>query len=294
MSGITTVETQPIQTSVFLPFNSGQSPIALHRLRFKLSIDHHHFFQPGLISPENSTVIYSTFPNFYTTPDEEKSDRVALHGFLPLPNGNSGTPPTLLFEDEEASEESKFFSLELEDSDWGCLLAFCSLTVSSCVRDLRDLLSTSDLIIVLNSEAKSEVSSLNTCSTGLWGLVNNAGIATYGMVEWQTIDIFQNVLDVNLLGSIRTTLAFAPLIRKSKGRMVFLSSTTAYISKLSSIYSMSKAGLEKFCDCLRLEMKQFGVQGTSALILALVGGPNDITPANSELSSVLWITCFIH
>ncbi|CAJ0947811.1 unnamed protein product [Ranitomeya imitator] len=36
MSGITTVETQPIQTSVFLPFNSGHSPIALHRLRFNL------------------------------------------------------------------------------------------------------------------------------------------------------------------------------------------------------------------------------------------------------------------
>ncbi|CAJ0935485.1 unnamed protein product [Ranitomeya imitator] len=41
MSGITTVETQPIQTSVFLPFNSGQSPIALHRLRFKLSTECH-------------------------------------------------------------------------------------------------------------------------------------------------------------------------------------------------------------------------------------------------------------
>ncbi|CAJ0940028.1 unnamed protein product [Ranitomeya imitator] len=36
MSGITTVETQTIQTSVFLPFNSSHSPIALHRLRFNL------------------------------------------------------------------------------------------------------------------------------------------------------------------------------------------------------------------------------------------------------------------
>ncbi|XP_077138732.1 retinol dehydrogenase 7-like [Ranitomeya variabilis] len=100
----------------------------------------------------------------------------------------------------------------------------------------------------------------NLPDKGLWGLVNNAGVFAYGMVEWQTIDRYQNVLDVNLLGSIRTTLAFAPLIRKSKGRMVFLSSTGAYLSMLSSSYSMSKAGLEKFCDCLRLEMKQFGVQ----------------------------------
>ncbi|CAJ0968548.1 unnamed protein product [Ranitomeya imitator] len=39
MSGITTVETQTIQTSVFLPFNSGQSPIALHRLRFTVQME---------------------------------------------------------------------------------------------------------------------------------------------------------------------------------------------------------------------------------------------------------------
>ncbi|XP_069624898.1 retinol dehydrogenase 7-like isoform X2 [Ranitomeya imitator] len=45
-----------------------------------------------------------------------------------------------------------------------------------------------------------------------------------------------------------------------KGRMVFLSSTGAYLSMFTSIYAMSKAGLEKFCDCLRLEMKQFAVQ----------------------------------
>ncbi|XP_073409940.1 retinol dehydrogenase 7-like [Dendrobates tinctorius] len=100
----------------------------------------------------------------------------------------------------------------------------------------------------------------NLPDKGLWGLVNNAGVFTYGMVEWQTIDEYQKVLDVNLLGSIRTTLAFAPLIRKSKGRVVFLSSIGAYLSMLTDMYSISKAGLEKFCDCLRLEMNQFGVQ----------------------------------
>ncbi|KAM4042459.1 retinol dehydrogenase 7-like [Anomaloglossus baeobatrachus] len=100
----------------------------------------------------------------------------------------------------------------------------------------------------------------NLPEKGLWGLVNNAGVVMWGMVEWQTIEKYQKVLDINLLGGIRTTLAFAPLIRKSKGRMVFLSSTNAYIGMLNSMYSMSKIGVEKFCDCLRLEMKQFGVQ----------------------------------
>ncbi|XP_056423835.1 retinol dehydrogenase 7-like [Hyla sarda] len=100
----------------------------------------------------------------------------------------------------------------------------------------------------------------NLPEKGLWGLINNAGISMWGMVEWLTIDKFQRVLDVNLLGCIRTTMAFAPLIRKNKGRMVFLSSTNAYISFMNSIYSLTKAALEKFCDSLRLEMKPFGVQ----------------------------------
>ncbi|XP_072265731.1 D-beta-hydroxybutyrate dehydrogenase, mitochondrial-like [Pyxicephalus adspersus] len=95
---------------------------------------------------------------------------------------------------------------------------------------------------------------------GLWGLVNNAGISTWGMFDWHTIEEYRRFVDINLLGSIRTTLAFAPLIRKSKGRMVFMSSISSYITFMNGIYSMTKAGLEKFCDSLRLGMKQTGVK----------------------------------
>ncbi|XP_073409942.1 retinol dehydrogenase 7-like isoform X1 [Dendrobates tinctorius] len=135
----------------------------------------------------------------------------------------------------------------------------------------------------------------NLPDKGLWGLVNNAGISMWGMVEWLTIDKYQKVLNVNLLGSIRTTLAFAPLIRKNKGRMVFLSSTNAYIGMLNGIYSMSKAGLEKFCDCLRLEMKQFGVQvciiepgnyAPATNIQPLVGAEQIWAPLSAELKEI--------
>ncbi|XP_044148352.1 retinol dehydrogenase 7-like [Bufo gargarizans] len=114
----------------------------------------------------------------------------------------------------------------------------------------------------------------NLPDKGLWGLVNNAGICTWGMVEWLTIEKFQRFLDVNLLGGIRTTLAFAPLIRKTKGRMVFLSSMSAYVSSMNSIYSLTKAALEKFCDSLRLEMNQFGVK-------VCIIEPGNYTPATN-------------
>ncbi|NXN38903.1 BDH protein, partial [Rhinoptilus africanus] len=94
---------------------------------------------------------------------------------------------------------------------------------------------------------------------GFWGLVNNAGISTFGETGWLSMEKYEKFADVNLLGSIRTTLAFLPLLRKYKGRIVFMSSIIAYFSLGNGIYSMTKAAIEKFCDALRLEMKKFGV-----------------------------------
>ncbi|KAG8443866.1 hypothetical protein GDO86_009163 [Hymenochirus boettgeri] len=109
---------------------------------------------------------------------------------------------------------------------------------------------------------------------GLWGIVNNAGISMWGITEWFSIDKYQQIVDINLLGSIRTTLAFAPLVRHSKGRMVFLSSISAFVYGLNGIYSMTKAAIEKFCDPLRQEMKQFGV-------LVSIIEPGNYSPATN-------------
>ncbi|XP_006007120.1 D-beta-hydroxybutyrate dehydrogenase, mitochondrial-like [Latimeria chalumnae] len=96
---------------------------------------------------------------------------------------------------------------------------------------------------------------------GLWGIVNNSGISTWGEVEWKTIQDYQKIADVNLFGSIRTTIAFISLIRKYRGRMVFMSSLYVHIScSLTSAYTLTKRGLTAFCDSLRIEMKKFGVQ----------------------------------
>ncbi|KAM8945447.1 retinol dehydrogenase 7-like [Pelodytes ibericus] len=100
----------------------------------------------------------------------------------------------------------------------------------------------------------------NLPEKGLWGIINNAGISTWGASEWISMDMYKKVVDVNMLGAIRTTLAFAPLVRKCQGRIVFLSSINALVSFSNGIYSMTKAGIEKFADALRLEMKRFGVK----------------------------------
>uniref|UniRef100_A0A3B4BDZ6 Uncharacterized protein n=1 Tax=Periophthalmus magnuspinnatus TaxID=409849 RepID=A0A3B4BDZ6_9GOBI len=101
----------------------------------------------------------------------------------------------------------------------------------------------------------------NLPEKGLWAVVNNAGISDWAEIEWCTAQDFQNMLSVNLMGSIRTSIALLPLVRATKGRMVFVSSIFSFFTCLNmGAYSVSKRGLEAFADCLRVEMASFGVK----------------------------------
>ncbi|XP_055955307.1 D-beta-hydroxybutyrate dehydrogenase, mitochondrial-like isoform X2 [Patella vulgata] len=103
----------------------------------------------------------------------------------------------------------------------------------------------------------------NTCKENglvLWALINNAGIATEGPIELLNISEYKRVGDINLYGTVRVTKAFIPLLRQSKGRIMNMSSERAIrFPAMSSVYCMSKAGVEAFSDSLRLEMSRFGV-----------------------------------
>ncbi|XP_074785634.1 retinol dehydrogenase 7-like [Athene noctua] len=96
---------------------------------------------------------------------------------------------------------------------------------------------------------------------GLWGLVNNAGIAIpTAPNEWLTKDDFLKVLDVNLLGLIEVTLSLLPLLRQARGRVVNVASVMGRVAFFGGGYCISKYGVEAFSDSLRLEMRNFGVK----------------------------------
>ncbi|NXN62875.1 RDH16 dehydrogenase, partial [Himantopus himantopus] len=96
---------------------------------------------------------------------------------------------------------------------------------------------------------------------GLWGLVNNAGIAVPSAPnEWLTKDDFVKVLDVNLVGLIEVTLSLLPLVRLARGRVVNVASVMGRVSFFGGGYCISKHGVEAFSDTLRREMRPFGVQ----------------------------------
>lgn len=94
----------------------------------------------------------------------------------------------------------------------------------------------------------------------LWALVNNAGVAIFSEIEWCSMAAIEHMFDVNVLGAVRVTKAFLPLLRKCKGRVVVVSSVAGHFTYPGFMsYSMTKHALVSFGDGLRREMRKWGV-----------------------------------
>jgi NAD(P)-dependent dehydrogenase (short-subunit alcohol dehydrogenase family) len=66
---------------------------------------------------------------------------------------------------------------------------------------------------------------------GLYGLVNNAGVAIVGsLIDTEERAIFHYLMDVNLYGPYRITRAFGPLVREAKGRIVMIGSISGIVA----------------------------------------------------------------
>jgi len=94
----------------------------------------------------------------------------------------------------------------------------------------------------------------------LWAVVNNAGIASMTEIEWCSMRIFRQLLEVNALGPVLITKTFLPLLRESGGRIVIMASLAGRHTFFGySAYSMSKHAVVSFADGLRLEMKKWNI-----------------------------------
>ena len=96
--------------------------------------------------------------------------------------------------------------------------------------------------------------------TGLYALVNNAGIGNGGAISQTPIEDHNMVYRVNVEGVYRVTKAFSPLIIESKGRISTTGSIAGTITSAGgSAYSGSKHWIEAFTDALALEMASLDV-----------------------------------
>ncbi len=95
---------------------------------------------------------------------------------------------------------------------------------------------------------------------GLDGLVNNAGIAVTGPLEYLPIAEFRRQLEVNVVGQLAVTQACLPLLRRRRGRIVLMGSIAGRMTvPFLGPYSASKFALEAMADALRVELQPWGL-----------------------------------
>lgn len=106
----------------------------------------------------------------------------------------------------------------------------------------------------------SEVVAAATAATGLQGLVNNAGIAVAGPLEFLPLDALRDQLEVNVIGQVAVTQALLPSLRAAQGRIVNVGSISGRVAlPFVGPYTASKFALEALTDSLRVELRPWGI-----------------------------------
>ncbi len=92
-------------------------------------------------------------------------------------------------------------------------------------------------------------------------LVNNAGYGLWGAVETISIDEAKRQFDVNIFGLAYLTKKVIPLMRNQKsGKIINMSSMGGKVyTPFGAWYHATKYALEGWSDCLRIELKSFGI-----------------------------------
>ena len=96
--------------------------------------------------------------------------------------------------------------------------------------------------------------------TGLWAVVNNAGISISAPLECVPMDVMRTQLETNVVGALAVSQRFLPLLRASGGRIVNVSSRIGNIAPAYlGVYAASQFAKEGLSDALRRELRPLGV-----------------------------------
>ena len=95
-------------------------------------------------------------------------------------------------------------------------------------------------------------------------LISNAGMGVGGPLEFTSIEDAQRQMDVNFMGMVRLVSLVVPIMRQQQhGHIICISSIGGLMGlPYQGMYSASKFAIEGYCEALRLEVRQFGINVT--------------------------------
>ncbi|MFC1603783.1 SDR family NAD(P)-dependent oxidoreductase [Planctomycetota bacterium] len=137
-----------------------------------------------------------------------------------------------------------------KQADGDMLKSEASERLKSLILDVTSAESINNASDTIGKETKGNV----------FGLINNAGIGRGGPLEVMPVPEIQKVMSVNVVGLMAVTQAFIPMLRKGRGRIINIGSTSSILAVPgASVYSASKFAVRAITDSLRVELKSFGV-----------------------------------
>ncbi|MDO8330613.1 MAG: SDR family NAD(P)-dependent oxidoreductase [Fluviicoccus sp.] len=111
-------------------------------------------------------------------------------------------------------------------------------------------------------------------------IINNAGVALLDTLEDVPYEEFRWVFDILFWGVVHGTRAFLPQVRARKGVVVNLGSIHSFIAAPNNgPYCAAKSAVRGFCDALREEVRDAGVQ----VLLVMPGGIKTEIVRNSKV-----------
>ena len=113
------------------------------------------------------------------------------------------------------------------------------------------------------ADIAAAVEAVTKAGRGLYGLVNNAGVATFGTIASMRMEEFDLTMKVNVYGPVMMIRAFTPLIVAGKGRIVNIGSPSGITDGGGPdivAYVMSKHAVEGLTDSLVRQLAPLGVQ----------------------------------
>jgi short-subunit dehydrogenase len=124
----------------------------------------------------------------------------------------------------------------------------------------------------------------------VYAIINNAGVGYFGQFEDIAIEKIQEMVNVNLLAPLILTKNHLKEIKKNKGFIINISSTSAtQPARLGVVYSATKAAIRQFGISLFEEVRKEGVKVINVLPdLTLSNFHNNtfFKPSNEKLAHI--------
>jgi NAD(P)-dependent dehydrogenase (short-subunit alcohol dehydrogenase family) len=115
--------------------------------------------------------------------------------------------------------------------------------------------------VILDVTDPEQVGALdNSLPERLDAVVNNAGIVVGGPIEAVAPSELRRQFEVNVIGPVAVTQVVLPRLRRSHGRVLFISSINGKLAfPLIGAYCASKFAIEGAADALRMELKPWNI-----------------------------------